>query len=112
MYQIICKFKHTIALSFWNSSLVVQLIFTPNVLDDEHFKWVKFVILHISVLIISKLLFYGDIYEFAYEVFVPKIDYITSSDWPNSLDCTDLKINVEPAVTKNCVPLLHTHQVG
>ena len=28
--------------------------------------------------------------------------------WPNSLDCTDLKIGVEPAVTQNCVPLLHT----
>ena len=23
--------------------------------------------------------------------------------WPNSLDCTDLKISVEPAVTQNCV---------
>ena len=25
------------------------------------------------------------------------------SIWPNSLDCTDLKISVEPAVTQNCV---------
>ena len=24
-------------------------------------------------------------------------------DWPNSLDCTDLKISVEPAVTQYCV---------
>ena len=23
--------------------------------------------------------------------------------WPNSLDCTDLKVSVEPAVTQNCV---------
>ena len=30
-------------------------------------------------------------------------------DWPNSLDCTDLKISVEPAVTQNCVPLLQTN---
>jgi hypothetical protein len=25
------------------------------------------------------------------------------TDWPNSLDCTDLKISVEPAVTQNYV---------
>ena len=24
-------------------------------------------------------------------------------DWPSSLDCTDLKISVEPAVTQYCV---------
>ena len=33
-------------------------------------------------------------------------------DWPNSLDCTDLKISVEPAVTQNCVASvsnMHNH---
>ena len=65
----------------------------PNVLDDEHFKFVKFVILHIFVLILSKLLFYSDIYEFTYEAFVPKIDYITSSgvDRCNFKSLTPLK---------------------
>ena len=30
--------------------------------------------------------------------------YKTETDhWPNFLDCTDLEINVEPAVTQNCV---------
>ncbi len=36
----------------------------------------------------------------------PPVQHI--GDWPNSLDCTDLKISVEPAVTQNCVPLLQT----
>ena len=43
---------------------------------------------------------------------VPDSDYINASYvdvsfrffyWPNSLDCTDLKISVEPAVTQYCV---------
>ena len=35
-------------------------------------------------------------------------EYSNLGDWPNSLDCTDLKISLEPAVTQNCVPLLQT----
>ena len=37
----------------------------------------------------------------------PPVQHI--GDWPNFLDCTDLKIGVEPPVTQNCVPLLHTY---
>ena len=34
-----------------------------------------------------------------------------TADWPNSLDCTDLKINVEPAVTQYCVASV-TYRLG